>query len=103
MGSVKDMLEYVPGLMPDGSGGVKVPGRGRPLIEIDGREVTQQSLLDVLKSDNVDEIEIDRAPSVAYDSKVRAVVRIKTKRGFSRLHVCSERSSKLPFKLPKGL
>ena len=81
MGSVKDMLEYVPGLMPDGSGGVKVPGRGRPLIEIDGREVTQQSLLDVLKSDNVDEIEIDRAPSVAYDSKVRAVVRIKTKRG----------------------
>lgn len=51
MGSVKDMLEYVPGLMPDGSGGVKVPGRGRPLIEIDGREVTQQSLLDVLKSD----------------------------------------------------
>lgn len=81
MGSVKDMLEYVPGLMPDGSGGVKVPGRGRPLIEIDGREVTQQSLLDVLKSDNVDEIEIDRAPSVAYDSEVRAVVRIKTKRG----------------------
>lgn len=81
MGSVRDMLEYVPGLMPDGSGGVKVPGRGRPLIEIDGREVTQQSLLDVLKSDNVDEIEIDRAPSVAYDSDVRAVVRIKTKRG----------------------
>lgn len=81
MGSVRDMLEYVPGLIPIGNGEVTVPGRGTPLIEIDDREITQKTLLDVLKSDNVDEIEIDRAPSVAYSGRTRAVVRIKTKRG----------------------
>lgn len=80
MGSVMDMLSNTPGLKT-GNNGVEVPGKGTPLFIVDGREIKQIDMLDILKSDNVESVEIDRAPSAAYSANTRAIVRIKTIRG----------------------
>lgn len=80
MGTVMDMLLSTPGLK-QGNSGVEVPGRGVPLFVVDDREIKQTDILNVLKSDNVESIEIDRNPSSIYSASTKAVVRIKTIRG----------------------
>lgn len=80
MGSVKDMLLNTPGLIQSSSG-IEVPGKGTPLFIVDGKEIKDLGMLDILKSDNVENIEIDRSPSAAYSASTKAVVTINTIRG----------------------
>ena len=80
MGSVSDMLSYTPGLI-EGAAGIEVPGKGTPLFIVDGREIKDISILNVLKSDNIESVEIERSPSAAYASNTRAIVYINTIKG----------------------
>lgn len=78
MGNVFNMLENVPGIIRT-AGGLEVRGRGKPIYVIDGREIKQEEVLNVLSSSEIESITIERSPSSAYSSKTGAVVFIKTR------------------------
>lgn len=77
-GSVMDMLKRTPGLARKGENGIIVPGRGKPKIIVDGKEIKDRDILDVMSSNDIESIEIDRFSSSAYSASVKAVVHIKT-------------------------
>ena len=77
-GTFKDMLKKVPGLISHGDI-IEVPGRGIPLILVDGRPLNTLELMELYTSGIVDNIEIDRNPSSRYSAN--AVINIKTKSG----------------------
>lgn len=77
-GNVAEMLARTPGLMKNGLNSIVVPGRGTPLIIIDGRKIKQKDILQSLRASDIESLEIDRKPSSEYSASVRAVIRIKT-------------------------
>ena len=84
MGNVFNMLENVPGIIRTAEG-LEVRGRGKPIYVIDGREIKQEDVLNVLSSNEIESITIERSPSSAYSSKTGAVVFIKTRQYFKDL------------------
>lgn len=77
MGNITDMLGQLPGLTTTEKG-IEVLGCGVPVYEIDGRILQQTEALKVMKSRDVEYIEIDRAPSSEYSANTNSVIRIKT-------------------------
>ena len=86
MGTGKDVLTHVPGVLSDGRN-IEVLGRGTPLIYINGRQMRDLSELEHLSSDQIKDVEVVMTPGAKYDATVRSVIRIKTIRpigeGFS--------------------
>ena len=82
-GSLVDVLKKSPGLMVDNQDRITVPGKGQPIIYIDGREVRTMDELDALQSTDIDKIEIERTASARYSAEGNAVVRIRTKRALA--------------------
>lgn len=77
-GNLTDMLKRTPGLVQNGENSIVVPGRGEPLIIIDDKEVKNRDILNSLSSNDIESIEIIRAPSSEYAANVKSVVHIKT-------------------------
>ena len=77
MGSALDMLAFTPGLY-QGPNGIEVNGLGTPIFILDEREINSTQVLELLRSNNVKEIEIERVPSIEYSSDGRPVVKITT-------------------------
>ena len=77
VGTAKDVLGKVPGLMK-GRDGLEVIGKGAPQIYINGRKMTDASELDRLLSHEIQSVEVISNPGAQYDASVRAVVRIRT-------------------------
>lgn len=78
IGNLENMLSLTPGIISKGKGVFEVVGKGAPKVYIDGREVTQMSILGSLKSDNIARIEIEKEPSSEYPAGTNAVVNIIT-------------------------
>lgn len=57
-GNLMDMLKRTPGLVQNGEG-VVVPGKGTPLIFVDGRETNDPDILKSLTANNIESVEID--------------------------------------------
>lgn len=77
IGKATDVFKYLPGIWGEGNS-ITVLGKGKPVFYINNRRIRNQSELTMLKSDNIDNIEIVYNPGSEYDSDVQAVVKIKT-------------------------
>lgn len=77
LGSVSKMLPNLPGLVSK-NGQLEVIGSGKPLFIVDGRELLDDSELDMLRSDNIKDIKIEKNPGGRYSSVYPAVVYITT-------------------------
>lgn len=82
IGSVSDMLSKLPGLVDLGNG-IEVPGSGKPLFIIDGRELQSDEELRTLPSDNIKDVKIEKSPDSRYSANVKAVVYITTKKSLN--------------------
>lgn len=83
-GSLRDMFRNMPGVIMMNDR-IVVPGvssGGKVVILIDNREVQFDKILDIVRSNSIDNVEIDRSPSGEY-SDASAVIRIKTIRKIS--------------------
>lgn len=77
LGSLSKMLPNLPGLISK-NGQLEVIGAGKPLFIVDGRELQDVSELDMLRSDNIKDIKIEKNPGGRYSSVYPAVVYIST-------------------------
>lgn len=77
IGKATDVIKHLPGVWGEGNS-VTVLGKGTPTFYINNRRVRNQSELTMLKSDNIDNIEIVYNPGSEYDSDIQAVIKIKT-------------------------
>lgn len=86
IGSATDAIRHMP--MIDGSaGGISVIGYGSPLIYINGRKMMNSSELTMLKSSDLDSVEIVTNPSAEYGADVSAVLLIKTKLPLAGIYI----------------
>ncbi len=79
-GTLMDVLNKSPGVIVDKNNNITIPGKGSPVIYINGKEVQSKSELDILQSDDIQNIEIDRNPSAEYSASGHAVLKITTKK-----------------------
>lgn len=83
---VGKMLEFIPGLQYNNNG-LTVFGKGKPIVYLNGRILTDMTELERLKSSDIATVEIIKNPGAAYSASSQAVVKIRTVRkkgeGFS--------------------
>lgn len=77
IGKASDVFKYLPGVWGEGTS-ITVLGKGKPVFYINNRRVRNQSELTMLKSDDIDNIEIIYNPGAEYDSDTEAVIKIRT-------------------------
>lgn len=77
-GTAGDVLGMLPNLTVD-NGKVSVFGRtGEPLIYINGKKMQDKTELTLLKSADMNQVEVITNPGAQYDATVTAVIKIKT-------------------------
>ena len=74
---VGKMLEFIPGLQY-GNNGLSVFGKGKPIVYLNGRILTDMSELERLKSSDIATVEVIKNPGAAYSASSQAVVKIRT-------------------------
>ncbi len=79
-GTLMDVLNKSPGVIVDKNNNITILGKGSPVIYINGKEVQSKSELDILQSDDIQSIEIDRNPSAEYSASGHAALKITTKK-----------------------
>lgn len=86
LGDVGKMFEFIPGLQYN-SNGLYVFGKGKPILYLNGRILSDLSELERLNPSDITSVEIIKNPGAAYSGSSQAVVKIRTKRkpgdGFS--------------------
>jgi len=89
-GTASDVLAQLPHVNVDSKGGVSVFAKGTPLVYINSKKVSDTGDLKQLKSEDIRSVDIITSPGAQYDSQVKAVIRIKTRKpdedGFSMRH-----------------
>ena len=78
-GTALEMLAKVPGMMAK-EDDVEVLGKGKPVIYINGRKMSDPRELKQLRSEEIQSVEVITNPGAQYDATVSSVVRIKTVR-----------------------
>lgn len=78
-GTAEHLLDKIPNVTVHG-GVVSVFGRGVPDIYINGRKIRDNMELDQISSENIKSVEVVNNPGASYNSSVRAVIRIITKK-----------------------
>lgn len=81
LGTANDVLSRLPFINMDGDE-INIVGKGKPMIFIDNRPVRNDSELQMLKSENIKNIQIITSPGAEYSSEVKAVIKIQTKQSF---------------------
>ncbi len=82
-GNAFDVLQQLPLISVDDNA-VTVTGRGTPAIYIDGRPMRDENELRSLQSSNIKKIELVMAPGAQYESTTNAVLKITTRKNFSK-------------------
>jgi hypothetical protein len=89
-GTASDVLAQLPRVNVDSKGDVSVFAKGKPLVYINSKKISDSDDLKRLKSEDIKSVDIITSPGAQYDSQVKAVIRIKTKKsdedGFSMRH-----------------
>lgn len=75
-GKVTDMLAKAPGFIKT-MNGVEVFRYGKPVFELDGRIVSESTVLKMMQASEIDKIEIDKQPGAQYPIGTKVVVRLK--------------------------
>ncbi len=81
LGTANDVLARLPFINMDEEK-ISVVGKGEPVFFIDNRPVHDNSELQLLKSENIKNIQIITSPGAEYGSDMKAVVKIQTKHSF---------------------
>ena len=81
LGSADDVLGFMPGVISD-NGSIEVIGRGIPAIYINGRLVRNNTELEQLSSEVIENITVINNPGARYGSNVNSVILITTKKEF---------------------
>ncbi len=76
-GTAEDVLGKIPGVIKERDT-YEVLGKGAPVIYINGREVRDNSELDLLNSGDIKSVELITNPGSKYDASVKAGIRIQT-------------------------
>lgn len=79
IGTANDVLAKQPFIMKDGDG-IKVMGKGKPLIYINNRLVRSDNELEKLSSGNIKKVTVITSPGPEYDATVSSVVLIEATR-----------------------
>jgi len=74
---VSKMLEFIPGLQY-GNDGLSVFGKGKPIVYLNGRILTDMSELERIKSSDIATVEVIKNPGAAYSASSQSVVKIRT-------------------------
>lgn len=83
LGTANDVLVRLPFVSVDGEE-ISIVGKGKATFFIDNHPVHDNSELQMLKSENVKNIQIITSPGAEYGSDVKAVVKIQTKHSFTK-------------------
>lgn len=78
-GSMEHLLDRIPNVMAR-NGEIKVFGRGKPEIYINGRKMLDDTELERLSSDDIKQVEVIANPGARYSASVTSVIRITTKK-----------------------
>jgi outer membrane receptor protein involved in Fe transport len=81
LGTANDVLSRLPFINMDGDE-ISIVGKGKPQVFIDNRPVRNESELQMLRSENIKNIQIITSPGAEYSSDVKAVIKIQTKQPF---------------------
>lgn len=76
-GTADDVLSQIPRISGS-NGSFNVFGKGRPLIYINNRKITNPSELSQLKSSDIKDVEVITNPGAQYGGTVQSVIHIKT-------------------------
>ena len=79
-GTAKDVIGHLAGIRKKIDGTFEVIGKGAPVVYINNRMVRDQSELERLRSDAIQNIQLITNPGPEYDASVGAVLKIKTKK-----------------------
>ena len=79
LGTAEDVLTRVPMIAKRGEG-FEILGKGKPLIYLNNRKLTDLNELRNVPSDNIKSVEVIQNPGARYDASVQAVIIIRTKR-----------------------
>lgn len=77
IGTATDVLKQIPGVWASGDK-LEVFGKGSPTIYINGRLMRNPGELQLLKSDDIESVELVTNPGAEYDANTNAVLNIKT-------------------------
>ena len=78
IGSAVEAIKQMP-LIDGSEGSISVIGKGNPAIYINGREMQNQTELQLLTSHDIESVEIITNPSAKYGANITAVILIRTK------------------------
>ena len=81
LGTANDVLSRLPFINMDGDE-ISIVGKGKPAVFIDNRPVRDESELQMLRSENIKNIQIITSPGAEYASDVKAVIKIQTRQPF---------------------
>jgi len=76
--SVADILKNAPGVITSINGGIEVFGKGKPLILINGKKISSESQLQMLKPSEIKNIEILQNSMSKYDASYKSIINIIT-------------------------
>jgi len=79
-GNAIDVLKRAPGVIIDNSNNISVFSKGTPQIFINGREIQSKAELDILQSNDIKIVKIDKTPSSEFNASTKAVIFIETKK-----------------------
>ncbi len=80
VGDATDLLKYTPKLIVNADGQVQIPGKSNVAIYIDNHAVQNAEELNILKSHEIEKVEVITNPSAKYDASGQAVVNIVTRK-----------------------
>lgn len=81
LGTANDVLSRLLFVNMDGDE-INIMGKGKPVVFIDNRQVCDDSELQLLKSEDIKDIQIVTSPGAEYGSDVKAVIKIRLKQSF---------------------
>lgn len=81
LGTANDVLSRLPFINIDGNE-INIVGKGKPQVFIDNRPVRDETELQMLRSENIKNIQIITSPGAEYASDVKAVIKIQTRQPF---------------------
>lgn len=78
LGSAKDVLSRLPLVSTEGEK-ITIMGKDNVLIFVDNRPLRDNSELQMLRSENIKDVQIISSPGAEYDPEIKAVIKIQTK------------------------
>lgn len=78
VGTYTDIMRRIPGIIVSGRGNVSVMGKQRLLVHLNGKELKDNSLLNILQSKKIKSITVDNNPGPSFSASYDAIIDVQT-------------------------